>query len=248
MNRREWRWVALVTLVLVIASSLPYFIAWVVAPEGAHFTGLIFNPQDGNSYIAKMRQGFVGSWSFRLPYTSEPHAGALVYLFYLLLGHVARWMGLPLIVVYHVARAAGGAVMLLALYGLASRLSDDVGERRAMFLLAALGAVLAARRGSGGDWLLLFLPWLPLEVGFNLSALVHLWLAGAAMYALMRRGLCQQLRPAVNGTACCSAGGHRRSAVLAAGDGRDSRIKSPCRMLLIGLQYMPSWTRRATWC
>ncbi len=54
-------------------------------------------------------------------------------------------MGLPLIVVYHVARAVGGAVMLLALYGLASRLSDDVGERRAMFLLAALG--------SGWGWL-----------------------------------------------------------------------------------------------
>ncbi len=38
------------------------------------------------------------------------------------------------------------------------------------------------------NWLFLFLPWLPLEVGFNLSALAHLWLAGAAMYALMRRG------------------------------------------------------------
>jgi len=36
------------------------------------------------------------------------------------------------------------------------------------------------------NWLLLFLPWLPLEVGFNLSALAHLWLAGAAMYILMR--------------------------------------------------------------
>ncbi len=39
------------------------------------------------------------------------------------------------------------------------------------------------------NWLFLFPPWLPLEVGFNLSALAHLWLAGAAMYALMRRGL-----------------------------------------------------------
>jgi len=38
------------------------------------------------------------------------------------------------------------------------------------------------------NWLFLFLPWLPLDVGFNLSALAHLWLAGAAMYALMRRG------------------------------------------------------------
>jgi hypothetical protein len=39
------------------------------------------------------------------------------------------------------------------------------------------------------NWVLLFLPWLSLEVGFNVSALVHLWLAGAAMYGLMRRGL-----------------------------------------------------------
>jgi hypothetical protein len=38
------------------------------------------------------------------------------------------------------------------------------------------------------NWLFLFLPWLPLEVGFNVSALVHLWLAGATMYALMRLG------------------------------------------------------------
>jgi hypothetical protein len=38
------------------------------------------------------------------------------------------------------------------------------------------------------NWFFLFLPWLPLEIGFNLSALVHLWLAGAAMYALLRRG------------------------------------------------------------
>jgi hypothetical protein len=39
------------------------------------------------------------------------------------------------------------------------------------------------------NWVFLFLPWLSLEVGFNASALAHLWLAGAAMYALMRRGL-----------------------------------------------------------
>ncbi|RLC61738.1 MAG: hypothetical protein DRI80_08005, partial [Chloroflexota bacterium] len=125
MNRREWRWVALVTLALVAASNLPYLIAWAVTPDGAHFTGLIFNPQDGNSYMAKMRQGLTGSWLFRLPYTPEPHNGAPVYVFYLALGHAARWTGLPLIVVYHAARMAGGVAMLLAFYGLASRLSDD---------------------------------------------------------------------------------------------------------------------------
>ncbi len=150
MNRREWRWIASVTLALVIASSLPYLIAWAVTPEDAHFTGLLVNPLDGHSYIAKMRQGLDGSWRFRLAYTPERHDGAPVYLFYLFLGHVARWTGLLLIVVYHTARVMGGAAMLLALYALASRLSDDVGERRAMFLLAALGSGLGWLVGAMG--------------------------------------------------------------------------------------------------
>lgn len=148
MTSKEWRWVALVTLALVVASTLPYLAAWAAVPEGQHFTGLLFNPQDGNSYVAKMRQGLEGSWLFHLPYTPEPQEGAPVYLFYLFLGHVARWVGLPLIAVYHLARVVGGAAMLVLLYVLASRVSDDVGERRAMFLLAA--------QVSGLGWLVVF--------------------------------------------------------------------------------------------
>ena len=47
-RRKEWRWVALVTLVLLFASSLPYLIAWAATPNGSTFTGLVFNPQDAN--------------------------------------------------------------------------------------------------------------------------------------------------------------------------------------------------------
>jgi hypothetical protein len=141
-SRIEWRWVAWVTLALVIASCVPYLIAWMAAPQGTHFTGILFNPYDGNSYLAKMRQGLAGSWLFRLPYTPEPQQGAPVYLFYLLLGHVARWTGLPLVAIYHAARVLGGAAMLTALYALAAHLSEDLGKRRAMFLLAALGSGL----------------------------------------------------------------------------------------------------------
>lgn len=142
MSRKEWRWAMLASLVLVSASGLPYLVAWAVTPEGAHFTGLIFNPQDGNSYVAKMRQGLRGSWLLHLAFTPEQSAGAYLYLFYLFLGHLARWIGLPLIVVYHAARVLGGTAMLLTLYVLASCLSGDVGERRAMFLFSALGSGL----------------------------------------------------------------------------------------------------------
>ena len=115
MERGEWRWVVSVVLALVLVSGLPYLFAWAVTPPRAHFTGLVFNPLDGNSYIAKMRQGLEGSWLFHLPYTPEPHRGVPVYLFYLALGHVARWTGLPLLAVYHTARVAGGVALLLTL-------------------------------------------------------------------------------------------------------------------------------------
>jgi len=183
---REWRWVAWATLALVIASSLPYLIAWAATPEGARFTGLLFNPQDGNSYIAKMRQGLAGSWRFRLPYTPEPHDGAPVYLFYLLLGQAARWAGLPLILVYHGARVVGGAAMLLAFYALAARLSDEVGERRVMFLLTALGS------GFG---------WLAGPLGLMIA---DLWIPEAfPSYALLANAHFPLAMGLMAGIACC---------------------------------------------
>ncbi|MFL7791150.1 MAG: hypothetical protein AB8I69_03340 [Anaerolineae bacterium] len=171
IERKEWRWVVLATLLLVVASSLPYLIAWATTPEGSHFTGLLFNPQDGNSYIAKMRQGLEGSWLFRLPYTPESQDGAPVNLIFLFLGHVARWIGLPLIVVYHLARAFGGAAMLVMLYVLASRVTDDLYERRAMFLLAALG--------SGLGWLVVFFGYRSVDLWVPEAFPVYALLANA---------------------------------------------------------------------
>jgi hypothetical protein len=142
MDRREWSWLAWVGVALLLTSNLPYVVAWAATPGDAIFTGLIFNPQDGNSYVAKMRQGYKGFWQFRLPYTPEPHDGAAIYLYHLLLGHFARWAEVPLIIVYHSARILGGMVMLMAIYCLACTLSDDRRERRTMFLLTSLGSGL----------------------------------------------------------------------------------------------------------
>jgi hypothetical protein len=54
------------------------------------------------------------------------------------------------------------------------------------------GAPFAANPLSGlcypPNWLLLFGPWLSLTIGFNISAVAHLWVAGVAMCGLMRFG------------------------------------------------------------
>jgi hypothetical protein len=147
VNPRERSWLAWTGLAILLASNLPYLVAWIAAPANAHFTSFLFNPVDGHSYLAKMRQGFEGSWRFHLAFTPERSSGAHIFLFHLWLGHLARWTKLPLIAVYHGSRILGGAAMLVAIYALASRLSARRRERGTMFLLTALG--------SGLGWLLL---------------------------------------------------------------------------------------------
>ena len=142
VNRTEWRWVALVALAVLTASSLPYLVAWAVAPEGARFTGLLVNPLDGHSYIAKMRQGLNGSWRFRLVFTPEFQEGAYVYLLFIALGHVGRWTGLPLVVVYHCARLLASAALFVVAYRFIAMLAGEREQRRLCLLLLGISSGL----------------------------------------------------------------------------------------------------------
>ena len=60
--------------------TLPYLIAYSSQGRGSRFSGFLFGVEDGNSYIADMRQGADGAWLFRDPYTSESQRGEPLYL------------------------------------------------------------------------------------------------------------------------------------------------------------------------
>jgi len=75
----------------------------------------LLNPIDGNSYLAKMYQGWQGEWHFTLPYTAQPGKGAYLFLFYIFLGHLARLARLPLLVVFHLARLVSAFVLVLTI-------------------------------------------------------------------------------------------------------------------------------------
>jgi hypothetical protein len=141
--KKEWGWTLACASVIVALSCLPYLIAWIATPPGYQFGGILVNPFDGNSYLAKMRQGWAGSWQFHLTYTPEPHDGApIIYFFYLGLGHVARWTGLPLILVYHAARLLGGLALLTTTFVFLARLTRDRREGRLAFWLVGTSAGL----------------------------------------------------------------------------------------------------------
>ncbi|MCX7680583.1 MAG: hypothetical protein N2508_01225 [Anaerolineae bacterium] len=181
----EWRWTIAVALGLLFAGSLPYLIAWAVAPPGHLFTGLLVNPLDGHSYIAKMRQGLEGSWRFHLAFTPETHPGAYLFLAHIALGHLARWAGLSLVAIYHGARVVAGAVLLLVLYPFIAMLEQPVKHRRMAFLLAStsagLGWLVAPLTGHPSPDL-----WIPEAFTFySLLANFHFPLSIALMMVVM---------------------------------------------------------------
>ncbi len=66
--RSNWFPILLGALYIVLISAR-YILAY--QDEGYRFGGFLLNPIDGNTYLAKMYQGWQGSWRFSLPFTVE---------------------------------------------------------------------------------------------------------------------------------------------------------------------------------
>jgi hypothetical protein len=148
MQLRRERWlVGILIFVFLALITLPFVYASLAADSNHAFGGFLLNPIDGNSYLAKMREGYDGAWLFTLPYTAQPGAGAAINLYYVFLGHVARWSGLSLIIVFHTARLFGSLLLSLALYRFFRSIIREALPRLLAFALALFG--------SGLGWLAL---------------------------------------------------------------------------------------------
>ncbi len=128
-----------IALLVLLLITVPYLTAWAMAGPEHSFGGFLLNPVDGNSYLAKMYEGWRGEWRFTLPYTAEPGSGAYVYTFYLALGHLARLAGLPLIGMFHLARLLGTALLLWVLWRFLLKLHPQSKYLRLSFALAGMG-------------------------------------------------------------------------------------------------------------
>jgi hypothetical protein len=148
MHSRSERWFFIITTIIVMVSiSLPYLLAARAAGREHIFAGFLLNPLDGNSYLAKMYEGWRGEWLFTLPYTAETGRGSLLFIFYLLLGNLARQAGISLLATFHAARLLAALALLFALHRFLSFTLAEIGARRTAFAMAVFG--------SGMGWLAL---------------------------------------------------------------------------------------------
>jgi hypothetical protein len=135
----DWRLPILTGLALAIVTGVPYIYAYVVQPHGQVFMGFFFLGDDANTYLAKMRQGWEGAWAWQNRYTTEVSPPAYLFMFWILLGHLAALLHLPLIATFHLARIAAAFGLMGAAWLFISHFIEDRSARRFAFFFVAIG-------------------------------------------------------------------------------------------------------------
>lgn len=146
---REWLLAIVVTLLYVLLLALPYWLGYRFAAPGKVFTGLLMNPEDSQTYFAKMWQGYYGAWLYTIPFTPEPHQPAFVGVFYVWLGQLAQALGLTVTAVWHGSRVLAQITLSLATFWFVGQYTTGKTLRWTAYLLALFG--------SGLGWLLFIL-------------------------------------------------------------------------------------------
>jgi hypothetical protein len=176
-----------VTVIFLIGISLPYIVGWLSSNNEVFFTGFIANPLDSFSYLAKMRQGYDGSWLFSLPFSSQLFTPVFLFEYYLFLGHVARWLGLSLLFVFHATRIINSCLMLLAVWLFLDQFVEETLEKKTtiwsiVILGSGLGWIAAFFQQSTSDlWVAEAYPFLsaytnphfPLAIALMLFLLIQ---------------------------------------------------------------------------
>jgi hypothetical protein len=135
----HWRLPLITGFVLAVVTAVPYLYAYAVQPPGHVFMGFFYLGDDANTYLAKMRQGWEGSWAWQNRYTTESSPAAYLFVFWIVLGHIAALLNLPLIVTFHLARVAAAFALMAAAWFMIRHFIEHEGARRFAFFFCAVG-------------------------------------------------------------------------------------------------------------
>jgi len=180
-----------ISFLFALLTLIPYGLAYAGAGE-FRFMGFLFNPYDAASYLAKMRQGYDGQILYTLAFTEAPGPGALFFSYYLLLGHLARLLSLPLIVIWHAARMVGAAVFLIVAWDFFGRIGLAARGRVIAWVILLLGSgfgflVIPLGTYTADLWVAEYIPFLGMLTNAHFPLATGLILLLAMRIALPAR-------------------------------------------------------------
>jgi len=168
-NKKDVLWIFSVSLLVLLLGSIPTWTGYQVQTPELRFRGIYYDSQDYAVHIAAMEAGRHGEWAYQLRFTTEPHQPVYVRMFYIVLGHLSRSLGLTADFAFELARWILGFAALFALYRLMRQVFPEIFWARTAFLIAALG--------SGLGWLQLISNWTSTKI-----TPIDFWLADAYVF------------------------------------------------------------------
>lgn len=135
-----------------VVAMFPFLFGYLARPPGSTYLGVPFATDDAMVYAAWMRQAMDGRFLFDNRFAIEPQAGLTFHLYFLLLGWLAKPLGIPLAMT--VGRVAFSVLFVFLASRLVQRFSEDPYTQK-------LGIVLSVFGGGVG-----FLCWHTFGVAF----------------------------------------------------------------------------------
>lgn len=146
----EWRFILVVTTVLLLLTSLPYVFAGLTVPPNKQFMGVMLDAPDHFQYFSWMRELSQAHLAAN-KLTPEANPPAFFNLLWWSLGRLGALLNLDYAAVYQVLRVVSAVLYLLAAYLLISWFITDSYKRKVAFLLGALM--------SGFGWVLVVMKY-----------------------------------------------------------------------------------------
>lgn len=146
-NRRDWLYLGIFIVVVLLITSVPYFYAYKSAPDNMHFMGVVFNIPDHFQYFSWMRES---QTQFLVPnqLTPENSTPLLFNFLWFTLGRVESLTGIEYRTLYQMTRLLAAAFVMIATYWFASLVFTNRAKRWTAFLVSVLGA------GLGWVWVI----------------------------------------------------------------------------------------------
>ena len=146
-TRRDWLYLGIFIVVVLLITSIPYFYAYKSAPDDVHFMGVVFNIPDHFQYFSWMRES---QTQFLVPnqLTPEDSTPLLFNFLWFTLGRIESLTGIEYRTIYQITRLLAAAFVMIATYWFASLVFTNRAKRWTAFLVSVLGA------GLGWVWVI----------------------------------------------------------------------------------------------
>lgn len=132
----EKLYIIIITVLILVFNLAPYVYQQLHAFPDKTYIGSFPIIIDKPVYMAEMTQGAEGNWLFTYNYTTELKTKTFIYIFYILLGHIAAFLNLPLETIFFLSRFFFGIILIFTIIYFIRYFIESANQRKFAYFFA----------------------------------------------------------------------------------------------------------------